>query len=113
MVGLVLRRLQPGAAKGLIFLVLKDQFGLAVVLVKPAVCLRYPAFARAEPFAVVTGRLQRLDRTTNVMAESSRPRRAPRKLVAREAHNCGWHIGQAPRKSWGQHPCDYLARSHE
>jgi len=87
--GLVVCRQQPGTAKGFVFLVLEDEFGLANVVVKPAVYLRYRALVRTEPFLVVRGRLQRRDGTTNVIAESFRPLRVPRELVAPVAHNFG------------------------
>jgi error-prone DNA polymerase len=85
--GLVVCRQQPGTAKGFVFLVLEDEYGLANVVVKPAVYLRYRALVRAEPFVVILGRLQRRDGTTNVIAKSFRPLRVPRELVAPEAHN--------------------------
>jgi error-prone DNA polymerase len=87
--GLVVCRQQPGTAKGFVFLVLEDEFGLANVVVKPTVYLRYRALVRAEPFLMVSGRLQRRDGTTNLIAESFRPLRVPRELVAPEAHNFG------------------------
>jgi len=87
--GLVVCRQQPGTAKGFVFLVLEDEFGLANVVVKPAVYLRYRALVRAEPFVVISGRLQRRDGTTNVIAQSVRSLRVPRELVAPEAHNFG------------------------
>jgi error-prone DNA polymerase len=87
--GLVVCRQQPGTAKGFVFLVLEDELGLANVVVKPQVYLRYRALVRAEPFLVVRGQLQRRDGTTNVIAESLRPLRVPREFVAPEAHNFG------------------------
>ncbi len=87
--GLVVCRQQPGTAKGFVFLVLEDEYGLANVVVKPAVYLRCRALVRAEPFVIVSGRLQRRDGITNVIAESFRPLRVPRELVAPEAHNFG------------------------
>jgi error-prone DNA polymerase len=87
--GLVVCRQQPGTAKGFVFLVLEDEFGLANVVVKPTVYLRYRALVRAAPFLMVTGRLQRRDGITNLIAESFRPLRVPRELAAPEAHNFG------------------------
>jgi error-prone DNA polymerase len=87
--GLVVCRQQPGTAKGFVFLVLEDEYGLANVVVKPAVYLRYRALVRAEPFVIISGRLQRRDGTTNVIAASFRPLRVPRELVAPEAHSFG------------------------
>jgi error-prone DNA polymerase len=87
--GLVVCRQQPGTARGFVFLVLEDEYGLANVVVKPQVYLYYRALVRAEPFVVVSGRLQRRDGITNLIAESFRPLRVPRELVAPEAHNFG------------------------
>jgi error-prone DNA polymerase len=87
--GMVVCRQQPCTAKGFVFLVLEDESGLANVVVKPAVYLRCRAVVRAEPFVVVSGRLQRRDGVTNVIATSFRPLRVPRELVAPEAHNFG------------------------
>ena len=87
--GLVVCRQRPGTAKGFVFLVLEDEYGLANVVIKPAVYSRCRALVRAEPFVIVSGRLQRRDGITNVIAESFRPLRVPRELVAPEAHNFG------------------------
>jgi error-prone DNA polymerase len=87
--GLVVCRQQPGTAKGFVFLVLEDEFGLANVVVKPTVYLCYRALVRAAPFLMVSGRLQRRDGITNLIAESFRPLRVPQELVAPEAHNFG------------------------
>jgi error-prone DNA polymerase len=87
--GLVVCRQQPGTAKGFVFLVLEDEFGLANVVVKPAVYVRYRPFVRAEPFVIVSGHLQRRDGVTNLIAKAFRPLRVPRELVAPEAHNFG------------------------
>jgi error-prone DNA polymerase len=87
--GMVVCRQQPCTAKGFVFLVLEDESGLANVVVKPAVYLRCRALVRTEPFVIVSGRLQRRDGVTNVIATSFRPLRVPRELVAPEAHNFG------------------------
>jgi error-prone DNA polymerase len=87
--GMVVCRQQPCTAKGFVFLVLEDESGLANVVVKPAVYLRCRALVRAEPFVIVSGRLQRRDGVTNVIATSFRPLRVPRELIAPEAHNFG------------------------
>jgi error-prone DNA polymerase len=87
--GLVVCRQQPGTAKGFVFLVLEDESGLANVVVKPAVYVRYRPLVRAEPFVIVSGHLQRRDGVTNLIAKAFRPLRVPRELVAPEAHNFG------------------------
>ena len=59
------------------------------MVVKPPIYLRYRALVRTEPFVIVSGRVQRRDGVTNVVAESFRALRVPRELVAPEAHNFG------------------------
>jgi len=68
--GLVVCRQRPGTAKGFVFLVLEDEFGLVNVIVKPDLYESQRALVRAEPFVVVRGELQRRDGITNLMAES-------------------------------------------
>ncbi|MDO8613791.1 MAG: error-prone DNA polymerase, partial [Dehalococcoidia bacterium] len=59
--GLVVCRQRPGTAKGFVFLVLEDEFGLMNLVVKPDLHDRQRALVRAEPFVIVQGKLQRRD----------------------------------------------------
>jgi error-prone DNA polymerase len=68
--GLVVCRQRPGTAKGFVFLVLEDEFGLVNVIVKPDLYERQRALVRSEPFVTVRGQLQRRDGITNLMAQS-------------------------------------------
>jgi error-prone DNA polymerase len=68
--GLVVCRQRPGTAKGFVFLVLEDEFGLVNVIVKPDLYERRRALVRSEPFVTVRGQLQRRDGITNLMAQS-------------------------------------------
>ena len=86
--GLVVCRQRPGTAKGFVFLVLEDEFGLVNVIVKPDLYERERSLVRAEPFLIVRGELQRRDGTLNVTAERLRPLRVDGAL-APEAHNFG------------------------
>jgi error-prone DNA polymerase len=86
--GLVVCRQRPGTAKGFVFLVLEDEFGLVNVVVKPDLYERARALVRTEPFVIVRGELQRRDGTVNVLAESFRALQAAASL-APEAHNFG------------------------
>ncbi len=70
--GLVVCRQRPGTAKGFVFLVLEDEFGLVNVIVKPDLYERQRSLVRTEPFVVVRGELQRRDGTVNLLAESFR-----------------------------------------
>jgi error-prone DNA polymerase len=86
--GLVVCRQRPGTAKGFVFLVLEDEFGLVNVVIKPALHERQRSLVRTEPFVIVHGELQRRDGTINVIAErfKSLPVDPP---VAPKAHNFG------------------------
>jgi error-prone DNA polymerase len=86
--GLVVCRQRPGTAKGFVFLVLEDEFGLVNVVVKPDLHDRQRSLVRTEPFVVVRGELQRRDGIVNVIAERFTPLRADGAL-APEAHNFG------------------------
>ena len=86
--GLVVCRQRPGTAKGFVFLVLEDEFGLVNVVVKPDLYERARALVRTEPFVIVRGELQRRDGTVNVLAESFRALETADSL-APEAHNFG------------------------
>jgi error-prone DNA polymerase len=86
--GLVVCRQRPGTAKGFIFLVLEDEFGLVNVVVKPGLHERQRSLVRTEPFVIVRGELQRRDGTVNVMAESFTPL-AIAADAAPAAHNFG------------------------
>jgi error-prone DNA polymerase len=86
--GLVVCRQRPGTAKGFVFLVLEDEFGLVNVIVKPDLYQRQRLTVRTEPFVVVRGELQRRDGTVNLVAESFRALQAADSL-APQAHNFG------------------------
>jgi error-prone DNA polymerase len=86
--GLVVCRQRPGTAKGFVFLVVEDEFGLVNVIVKPDLYQRQRSLVRTEPFVMVRGELQKRDGTVNLLAESfSAPRLAAG--VAPAAHNFG------------------------
>jgi len=80
--GLVVCRQQPMTAKGFVFMLLEDEFGMANVVVKPQLYERHRSLVRAEPFVLVSGELQRRDGTTNVIAQRLSVVRAPRSLTA-------------------------------
>jgi error-prone DNA polymerase len=86
--GLVVCRQRPGTAKGFVFLVLEDEFGLVNVVVKPHLHERQRSLVRTEPFVIVQGELQRRDGTVNLIAKSFTPLLA-KHAVAPAAHNFG------------------------
>jgi error-prone DNA polymerase len=57
--GLVVCRQRPAAARGVLFLLLEDEFGLSNVVVSPALYARQRAVLRGEPFLLVEGVVQR------------------------------------------------------
>jgi error-prone DNA polymerase len=85
--GMVVCRQRPMTAKGFVFMLLEDEFGMANVVVKPQLYERHRSLVRAEPFVLVTGELQRRDGTVNVIAEdlTALPIRPP--LATPQAHN--------------------------
>jgi error-prone DNA polymerase len=58
--GLVIARQRPGTAKGIVFLLLEDEFGTINLIVPPPVYERDRLIARAEPLVLVDGRLEKL-----------------------------------------------------
>jgi error-prone DNA polymerase len=70
--GLVVCHQRPGTAKGFVFLVVEDEFGLVNVIVKPDLYERERSLVRTEPFVIARGELQRRDGTVNLLAESIR-----------------------------------------
>jgi len=86
--GLVVCRQRPGTAKGFVFLVLEDEFGLVNVIVRPNLYERQRALVRTEPFVVVKGQLQRRDGLVNLLAGSFTPLAVAGEL-APAAHNFG------------------------
>jgi error-prone DNA polymerase len=85
--GLVVCRQHPLTAKGFVFLLLEDEFGLANVIVKPQLYEGSRGLIRTEPLLLVRGKLQRREGITNVVANSFRALRVDHSLVAPPAHN--------------------------
>ena len=71
--GLVVCRQRPGTAKGFMFMVLEDEFGLVNVIVKPDLYERERGTVRTEPFLVIRGELQRRDGVVNLIAKKLTP----------------------------------------
>ena len=92
--GLVVCRQRPGTAKGFVFLLLEDEYGMANVVVQPGLYTRYRSLVRVEPFIRVRGRLERRDGTTNLLAEEFQALGMPSSLAAPEPneHLCSRHM---------------------
>ncbi len=67
--GLVLVRQRPGSAKGVIFMTLEDEEGVANVIVWPKVFERYRPVVLGARFVVVSGRLQNETGVIHVVAD--------------------------------------------
>ncbi len=67
--GAVITRQRPGTAKGMVFLTLEDEAGLANVIIRPDVFDRQRALVMRAPFLVVEGVLQQQEGVTSVRAE--------------------------------------------
>jgi error-prone DNA polymerase len=66
--GMVVARQRPATARGVVFMLLEDELGTINVVVPPPVYERHRLAVRTAPFAEVSGRLERRDRVTNVVA---------------------------------------------
>jgi len=71
--GLVVCRQRPATAKGMLFMLLEDEAGLANVIVHPPVYEEYRPVVRGYPFLIVTGRLQLREGTVNIVAQEIVP----------------------------------------
>ncbi|MEZ5799485.1 MAG: error-prone DNA polymerase [Nitratireductor sp.] len=66
--GLVMVRQRPGSAKGVVFMTLEDETGIANVIVWPKVMERYRAIVMGARFVAVSGIVQKADGITHVVA---------------------------------------------
>jgi error-prone DNA polymerase len=78
--GLVVARQRPGTAKGIVFLLLEDEFGTINLVVPPDVYERHRLIVRSEPLILAEGRLEKLPiagGAINVFVRSLRALDAP------------------------------------
>jgi error-prone DNA polymerase len=68
--GLVLVRQRPGSAKGVIFMTIEDETGIANVIIWPSLFERFRPVILGGRLTAVTGRVQREAGVTHVIAES-------------------------------------------
>jgi error-prone DNA polymerase len=74
--GLVVARQRPGTAKGIVFLLLEDEFGTINLIVPPDLYEANRLTVRSEPLLLCDGRLERLPQAggaINVFVKSVRP----------------------------------------
>ena len=67
--GLVVARQRPATAKGVCFMLIEDETGVANLIVPPRVFERYRGIARSVPFIRVAGSLQHREGTINVLVD--------------------------------------------
>ena len=65
--GLVVARQRPATADGIVFLLLEDETGMVNCIVRPQIYERHRAVVRADPLLMAWGRLERHERTINVL----------------------------------------------
>ncbi|HYM14915.1 MAG TPA: DNA polymerase III subunit alpha [Dehalococcoidia bacterium] len=87
--GMVVCRQQPGTAKGFVFLLLEDEYGMVNVIVSPWLHREQRALVRGEAFVIVQGTLQRREGTINVLAEHFMPLPVPYAMQAPVSHDFG------------------------
>jgi error-prone DNA polymerase len=68
--GMVVARQRPATAKGIVFMLLEDEAGVANVIVPPPVYERCRLAVRTASFALVSGRLERREGVVNLLARS-------------------------------------------
>ena len=68
--GMVVARQRPATAKGVVFMLLEDEVGVANVIVPPPVYERCRLAVRTASFALVAGRLERRENVVNLLARS-------------------------------------------
>jgi error-prone DNA polymerase len=71
--GVVTHRQRPATAQGVIFINLEDETGLINVICSAGAWNRYRRVARSSPALIIDGRLERVERVINVVAERIRP----------------------------------------
>ena len=87
--GMVVCRQQPGTAKGFVFLLLEDEYGMVNVIVPPWLHERQRALVRGEPFVIIEGELQRKENTVNLLAERFHKLPVPSTMQPPASHNFG------------------------
>ena len=91
--GLVTARQRPATAHGVTFLLLEDEHGAINVIVPPPVYETHRLTVRAEPMAVVEGKLEHREGVTNVVATAVRRLERPDVPLGEIRHI-------EPRRAW-------------
>ena len=75
--GVVVARQRPGTAKGIVFMLLEDETGVANVIVPPPVYTECRLAVRTAAYVRVEGRLERRGKVINMLAKSVSPLSMP------------------------------------
>jgi len=86
---MVVCRQQPGTAKGFVFLLLEDEYGMVNVIVPPWLHEQQRALVRGEAFVIIEGELQRKENTVNLLADRFVKLPVPSSMQPPESHNFG------------------------
>jgi error-prone DNA polymerase len=65
--GMTVARQRPSTAKGIVFMLLEDEYGQVNLIVQPHVYERHRATVRAEPLVLARGRYERVGENRNVL----------------------------------------------
>jgi error-prone DNA polymerase len=88
--GMVVTRQRPVTAKGTIFMLLEDEFGLANIIVHKDLADSQRTFVRATPFVIVRGRIDNLKSgLPNIVAKGFRHCPLPGLIAEPASHNFG------------------------
>jgi error-prone DNA polymerase len=99
--GMVIARQRPGTAKGTMFLLFEDEWGVVNLIVPKAVYEAHRALARAEPLLLARGRLERHERVTNVIVRELEPLERFLSAQAEERAGGGASVSRLPAAAPG------------
>ena len=85
--GLVVVRQRPSTAKGVIFISLEDEYGIANAVVYPPLFERQRTTILMEPFLIVRGRIQRTGTVTHIISHSFERPILPADTLLRVSHD--------------------------
>ncbi len=71
--GMVIARQRPGSAKGMLFMTIEDETGLANLVVTPPIFARYRVIARRELFILARGKVERQGTVVNLIVDHLEP----------------------------------------
>ncbi|MCP4448498.1 MAG: DNA polymerase III subunit alpha [Myxococcales bacterium] len=71
--GMVIARQRPGSARGMLFMTIEDETGLANLVVTPPIFSRYRSIARQELFILARGKVERQGQVVNLIVDHLEP----------------------------------------